>query len=39
MPYSSKKAMKKTNKAGRKIAKGKIKKADKIMNKVIKKNK
>ena len=34
MPYSSKKAMKKTNKAGKKLAKGKIKKGNKIMNKV-----
>ncbi len=31
--------MKKTNKAGKKLAKGKVKKGNKIMNKVIKKYK
>ena len=37
MPYSSKKAMKETSKANKKLAKGKVKKGNKIMNKVIKK--
>ena len=39
MAYGSKKALRKTNKAGKKLAKGKTKKANKIMNKVIKKSK
>lgn len=37
MPYSNKKVYKKTNKAGKKLAKGKIKRANKIMDRVIKK--
>jgi hypothetical protein len=38
MPYSSKKSLK-TVKADKKLSKGKVKKGNKIMNKIIKKSK